>query len=292
MNKKPKFAFFGGEPLAVPVLDALKDANLLPSLIVCNPDRPKGRGQKLTSPPAKVWAQNNNVPVYQPETYKDESVKEKLSSAGWDLFVVVAYNFILPKWLLELPTHGTVNVHPSLLPKLRGASPIRTAILENQPENVGVSIMLLDEEMDHGPILAQTPLPDINKNWPLPGPTLDQLLAELGGKLLAKTIPQWFKGEIKPQEQNHNQATYCHKLDKTMAKLELDPYHLPAGDKAAAALRVIYAFAGLGDAFFEHKGIRVKIKAAHLDDEKLIIDRVTPAGKKEMSWDSYLQSIG
>ena len=150
-----KFAFFGGEPLAVPVLNELEKVGLKPSLVVCNPDRRQGRKMVPTPPPVKVWASDRKIPIWQPETLKDEKELEILASVNWDLFVVVAYNKILPKSVIDIPKYGTLNVHPSMLPLLRGASPIRSTILNDMRENCGVSIMLMDEEMDHGPILRQ-----------------------------------------------------------------------------------------------------------------------------------------
>lgn len=285
------FAFFGGEPLAVPTLEKLKASGLLPSLIICNPDRPTGRGQQLTPPPAKIWAETEGIPTYQPTNYKDESVKEKLCAENWDLFVVVAYNCILPNWLLEIPTYRVINVHPSLLPKLRGASPIRSAILQDTPEDIGVSIILIDEEMDHGPILAQQKLSIASETWPLSGPELDSMLANQGGELLAETIPAWIAGNITPTEQDHRAATYCHKLKKEMAELHINPFEMPTDEAGRYALLVIKAFSGIGDAFFIHNGKRVKIKQAEFAEGKLRLSRVIPEGKKEIDFEDYLRNL-
>jgi len=149
MSLPLNFAYFGGEPLGVPVLETLKATGFVPNLIVASPDRPAGRKHELTPPPVKIWAEANNIPVFQPESLKERDALTPLTKETFDLFVVVAYNKILPKWLLELPVHKTINLHPSLLPLYRGASPIRSAILEDNREAVGVSIMLMDKEMDH-----------------------------------------------------------------------------------------------------------------------------------------------
>jgi len=288
----PKIVFFGGEPLGVPTLEALKKADIMPTLTVCNPDRPAGRGQKLTQPPVKTWALKHDIEVFQPTSYKQPEQLTLLTDVQWDLFVVVAYNFILPKWLLDIPKHGVLNVHPSLLPALRGASPIRTAILEDQLESVGVTVMLMDEQMDHGPILEQTIIDIDESAWPLPGPELDTLLATAGGELLAEVIPAWLSGELSPQEQEHELATYSKRFTKEEAKIELDPTALPAGDVAYQLLCKIRAFAGIGDAYFEHQNVRVKIKKAELaDDGTLRLLSVTPAGKSPMPFTQYLQSI-
>ena len=288
MENKPKIAFFGGEPLGLPALEALVRAGLTPTLVVCNPDRPSGRGQQLQSPRIKLWAQTQGIEVFQPTSYKDKEVLTRLTDSQWDLFVVVAYNFILPQWFLDLPKHGVVNVHPSLLPKLRGASPIRTAILENRRDEVGVSIMLMDEKMDHGPLLAQAPV-SLNE-WPMSGPILDDVLALAGGEMLATTIKKLLSGNITPTEQNHEAATYTKKFEKADAELTLDPHNLPKGTEAFEALCKIHAFAGMSDCFFIDNGVRVKIKAATLEGDSLTILRVIPEGKKEISFSDYLKN--
>ncbi len=287
-----KFVFFGGEPLAVPVLNKLKEVNLIPDLIVCNPDRPTGRKQELTPPPAKLWAQSNKIEVFQPNNYKDSSAKDRLSMDEWDLFVVVAYNFILPEWLLELPEKGAINLHPSLLPRLRGASPIRTSILENLPEEVGVTVMLLDKEMDHGPILEQIPLEMSKDNWPMSGPELDKTLADMGGELLGDVIQTWMYDELSPQERDHEMATYCSKLKKEDSELNIDPLNLPAGREATKIIHTIYAFTGIGDTYFTHNGKRVKIKKAELTKGgTLKLVRVIPEGKKEIDFKDFLSTL-
>lgn len=285
-NSVPKIAFFGGEPLGLPALQALVSAGLTPSLVICNPDRPSGRGQQLKAPPIKLWALEQGLPVFQPESYKDQSSLPEITGTEWDLFVVVAYNFILPKWLLEISRRGVVNVHPSLLPKLRGASPIRTAILEDRRNEIGVSIMLMDEKMDHGPLLTQTPL-SLN-DWPIEGSLLDDMLAQIGGEMLALTIPQWLAGTITPREQKHTDATYTKRFNKPDAELHLDLDNLPKGDPAYQTLLKIYAFAGTADCFFMDRGTRIKIKAAALrKDGHLQLLRVIPEGKTEMDFETY-----
>ena len=285
-----RIAYFGGEPLGAPILQSLIEAGYNPELIVCNPDRPAGRGRKLTPPPVKVVATEHNLSLWQPEDIPTdlETVEARPLHSDWDLFIVVAYNKILPDWLITLPKHGTINVHPSLLPKLRGASPIRSAILQNEPEHVGVSIMQMDSQMDHGPILAQTPSPIAASDWPPAGPALDAALIELGGQLLLQTLPNYLDGSLTLTEQDHAAATYCTRLKKDMAELAIDPYNLPTGEAALAAYRTIQAFAGIGDAWFVYEGTRYKIKTAHLEGEQLIIDTVVPAGKKEMSFKTIL----
>ncbi len=293
MTKNPKIAFFGGEPLGVPALEELHKAGIVPSLIVASPDRPSGRGQLLTAPPVKEWALSHHIEIIQPVSYKSKDELSRIVSEEWDLFVVVAYNFILPKWFLEIPKFGVINVHPSLLPKLRGASPIRTAILEDRPEDIGISIMLMDEKMDHGPILKQEKIEIPKSDWPINGPELDSLLAKRGGELLAETITEHIEGKTVPTEQSHNEATYTKRFVKDDARVEINPLSLPSdANEARGIFCKIQAFSSIGDAYFEHDSIRVKIKQAKLaSDGSLRLLRVTPAGKPEMDFDRYLQSI-
>lgn len=279
----PKIVYFGGEPLGAPTLQALITAGYTPSLVVCNPNRPAGRKHILTPPPVKVMAEKHRLPVWQPEHFKDQD--QIVQSIGLlteaDLFIVVAYNKILPQWLIALPPHKTINVHPSLLPKLRGASPIRSAILRNEPAAVGVSIMQMDAAMDHGPIITQEAHPIDASHWPISGTTLDAQLIAHGAELLIRTLPDYLQGTVVPTPQDHAAATYCGKLDKSMAELSIDPYQLPTGATATAAYCTIQAFMGIGNAWFTHQDIRYKITSAHLESERLIIDTVIPAGKTE-----------
>ncbi len=283
-NPSLRIAFFGTPDIAVWVLEELEKAGILPTLIVTNPDAPQGRKMVITPPPAKVWAESHDIPVFQPTTLKDSETLEKLKSEAFDLFVVAAYGKIIPQAILDIPKYGTLNVHPSLLPKLRGASPIRSAILNDMHET-GVTIMLMDEKLDHGPILAQEIVHIAKDDWPLHGQVLDELLARHGGALLAETIPEWIQDGLAPQEQMHDAATFCTKITKEMGEIDLaaDPYQ---------NLLKIRAFDGWpGTFFFREKNsakLRVKIVDATLNtDGSLKILRVIPEGKKEMSYDDF-----
>lgn len=281
-----KFVYFGGEPLGVPALKELQKAGFLPSLVVANPDRPAGRGRRLSPPPVKVWAEERDIEVWQPTDFSDQAtITEKLSD--YDLFIVVAYNHILPTWLIELPEHKTLNLHPSLLPKYRGTNPIRTAILEDD-KDTGVTIIQLDQKMDHGPIVAQQPIEISAAEWPLPGTELDSSLARLGGQLLASVLPSWTQGKINPLPQDHTQATFTKKMAKADGELHIDPHNLPAGDEAYQTLLKIRAYDGWPGTFFIHEGKRFKITEANLtQDGSLDIVKIIPEGKKETGFCSY-----
>lgn len=292
MKNNLSFVYFGGEPIGAPVLDHLLKSGFKPDLVVTSPDRPAGRHKKLTPPPVKTLAEQAGVETLQPESFLKDDKSNSLITRDWDLFVVVAYNKILPEWFINLPKHKTINLHPSLLPKLRGPSPVRSAILKNQPEAVGVSIMLLDSQMDHGPIIAQETCAEVKSTWPLPGTELDLLLAEQGAKLLTKTIPDWINGKLEPRPQTHEAATYTSKFDKKMGELNIDPHQLPVGDEAFNMILKIYAFTGSPGTYFLHNNKRTKIVAANLTNQgALEITRVIPEGKKEMTFQSFLQSL-
>ncbi len=282
-----KFAFFGTPAIAVIVLEELKSAGYIPALVVTNQDAPVGRKHLLTPPAVKTWAIENNVPALQPATLRDAIALPELINTDWDILVVAAYGKLIPQWLLDLPKHGILNVHPSLLPTLRGASPIRSAILKNI-RHTGVTIMQLDAELDHGPIITQLPANIPPEHWPVAGSILDEGLAHQGGALLAAIIPDWVAGKITPAAQNHAVATFCTKIDKSMSELIIDPENLPAGSLALEYLCKIRAFDGWPETFFMHNGKRIKIKHANLTaNNTLVITRIVPEGKNEMDWKAY-----
>ena len=283
-----KYAFFGTPDIAVIVLDILEKSGMLPAVIVTNPDAPQGRKMVLTPPPVKVWAQRHRIPVLQPQSLRtDNTVLEYLRTHGIELSVVVAYGKLIPESILKTPKYQTLNLHPSLLPKLRGASPIRSAILSDM-RGTGVTIMLLDAELDHGPILAQEQATIDTASWPLRGREFDTLLAEKGGALLAKTIPSWIEGSIVPEEQNHTGATFCEKITKEMGEIDLH------SDSYTNLLK-IRAFDGWPGTYFfiekNGKRVRVKIVDAELGADGLLnITRVIPEGRNETAYEDFIKS--
>ena len=279
----PLFAFFGTSEVAVYVLDALEAQGLLPALIVTAPDRPKGRGLTLTPSPAKAWALERDIDVITPESLKGPEIHNELANTDWDLFVVASYGKIIPKSILDLPRKGSLNVHPSLLPKFRGPSPIMSAILADERET-GVTIMLMDEEMDHGPILAQARIEIDAEDWPMRGRDLEELLATEGGNLLAETIPQVMEGALPREEQLHAEATYTKKFTPEDARIDLSdgPYN---------NLLKIRTFDQNPRAhFIDEQGKRVIITDAAVENGTLVLLSVIPEGKKEMSYEEYLRS--
>ncbi len=272
-KNKIKFVFFGTPEFSVIVLDELKSADFIPSLVVTAEDKPKGRKLVLTPPEVKVWAEKNGVPCLQPKTLKDPSVAEHIEQIQAEFFVVASYGKIIPQNILDMPKRGALNVHPSLLPKLRGASPIESAILsENE---TGVTIIKLDEQMDHGPILARHKIE--TSEWPPYFEMLEKDLARAGGKLLAGILPDWLSHKLNEQHQDHGKATLCGKIKKEDGLLDLtqDP---------ELNLRKIRAYHIWPTAYFFKDGKRIIVKRAHIDDGELVIDRIVPEGKKEMDY--------
>jgi len=201
-TKDKKLVFLGTPDFAVPFLQALIDNSMKPVLVITQPDEPVGRKQEFKAPPVKVLAEKSGIEVKQPEGKSELSGILKKHQP--DVCVLVAYGDIITKEALAIPKFGFVNIHPSLLPVYRGPSPVQAAIL-NQDRFTGVSIMLLDQKVDHGPILAQEKieiLPTDNNE------ILHRRLAEAGTKLLVKILPEHLAGKIKPQPQDDSKATF------------------------------------------------------------------------------------
>jgi len=276
-----RIIFFGTPKTARDTLSLLLRAGIMPQMVVTTPDEPKGRGLALTPPPVKVLAEEKGLPVFQPERF-DESAIETVRNEKPDLFIVAAYGKLLPETLLALPKFGTLNIHPSLLPKYRGASPVRDAILSGDTET-GVTIIALDKEMDHGPIVAQKAL-DIT-NTPK-ARELEKTLFHMGAEMLIEVLPDFIKGKLVPTEQQHDMATFTRKWTKEDGLVDI------AGDPQSM-LRKIRACDGWPGAYFfaerNGKRIRVNIIDAHIEDGALLIDRVVPEGKKEMSYVDFMR---
>ena len=283
-NNDPSFAFFGTAEFSITILEELANAGFVPALIVTIEDKPQGRKLTITPPPVKVWAQQNNIKFLQPQKL-DQNFVYKLKAINYQLFIVAAYGKMLPPSILDLPKHGTLNVHPSLLPKLRGASPIQAAILRDE-RKTGVTIMLVDEKMDHGPIIAQAEI--TVEDWPPKASALRELLAHVGGELLAETIPLWLEKKIPPEEQDESKATYTLKIKKDDGLIDLndDSYENFKKIRAFDMWPGTYFFTLRGD-----KEVRVKIADAEFKDGKLVITRIIPEGKKEMSYQDFLRGI-
>ena len=209
-------AFFGTPTWAVPTLEALLASEAEVAAVVTNPDRPAGRGMKLTPSPVKAVALAANLEVRQPERARDPELAAWLSSLELDAVVVVAYGKILPLSLLTIPRRGFLNVHFSLLPRYRGAAPVQRAVMEGETKT-GVAVMVLTEGMDEGPVLAASPLaigPDETAG------EVGDRLAAIGGPLLVDCLRGYLDGTLTPTPQDDAAATYAPKIGDEEARVD------------------------------------------------------------------------
>jgi len=266
------YLFFGTPEFAAIILEKLISAGFLPRAVVCNPDKPVGRKKIITPPPVKqlIAERKEQIVILQPEKL-DSSLKFQVSSLNPDFFVVAAYSKILPKEILNIPKLGSIGVHPSLLPKYRGPTPIQTAILNGETET-GVTLYLMDEKVDHGPILAKRELEFPISNFQFP--ILLKKLAELGGDLLIETLPKFLRGEIKPLAQNETQATYTKKFTAEDGFVDLEK------DEPALIERKIRAFNPEPGVWTIKNGKRMKILEAQIIDKRLVLKKIQVEGKK------------
>ncbi len=208
--------FMGTPEFAAPTLQALLGSRHDLRAVVTQPDKPAGRGRRLSAPKVKQLALAHEIPCLQPTALNDPTVEDALSALEPEVIVVAAYGKILPPSILNIPPMGCINVHASLLPKYRGAAPIQWAIINGETET-GITIMLMDEEMDHGPILLQRPVPI------LPDETAGELhdrLAALGPPCLLEALEGLEAGSLTPRTQDHAEATYAPMLSKEDGRLD------------------------------------------------------------------------
>lgn len=244
--------FFGTAEFGVPVLQALFASVHSPVGAVANPDRPSGRGLKLTPPPVKLEALRMGIPVFQPECL-DDAFFEKMQEISPDIALVAAYGKLLKKRFIDLPASGFINVHPSLLPLYRGPSPVHQPLLRGDSET-GVTIIQLTEEMDAGPVILQETV-SISDNDN--AGSLHNRLAELGGILAVRALDLIEKGKAEFIEQDHSQAVYCEKITKEDALINWDR---PA-DEIIRLVRGMTPYPG-AYTFSGKDGTRIKVNEA------------------------------
>ncbi len=251
-----RILFWGTPEFAVPPLEALLGEGFDVVGVVTQPDRPVGRTRALTAPPVKEIALRDGLPVLQPERPRGEGFLAELTALGADLNVVVAYGHILPSAVIEFPKLGTINIHASILPELRGAAPIETAIRRGCTES-GVTIMRMVLAMDAGPILhvARVPiLPDET------GGELRNRLSEVGAQALIEALALLDAGQLPEREQDHARATYAPKIEREDARID---WSAPAPNVA----NLIRAYDPRPGAFTPHRGVDVKcfgVRPSHM----------------------------
>ena len=293
-----KIVFMGSPDFAVPSLRLLQK-NFIVSGVVTQPDRRAGRGRGLKPPPVKEAALELGLSVFQPEKLKTEEAFLQLAEWAPDLIVVAAYGQILRKNVLELPEYGCINVHASLLPRWRGASPIQAALAHGD-SHTGISIMQMEAGLDTGPVLSQKETKILILET---AGELEKRLAILGAELLLQTLPAWFRREITPVVQDENKATYAPLLKKSDGKLDLSR-------KAIDLEQQVRANDPWPGSFIEYDQNNLKILKAHVlpsSEAKagvrqvsdglpalgtasgfLVLDIVKPAGKNAMDGNVFL----
>ena len=250
----------------MPSLRALHASGHEILLVITQPDKP-GHRMKVSSPPVKVAAQELGLKVYQPLRIRDPEPVEKVRLLSPDLLVVVAYGQIIPPSVLAIPTHGAVNVHASLLPRHRGAAPVAHAILAGDRET-GVTIMRMDEQLDHGPILdTRATLIGAGEN----APALTSRLAEIGAQLLVETLDRL--EEMKAVEQDHRLATVAPRLHRTDGELEWSE----GAQEIDRRVRALQPWPGVT---LPTKRGRVKVLSGHVDGDRYVPDVVQLPGKR------------
>jgi methionyl-tRNA formyltransferase len=293
-----RIVFMGSPDFAVPTLQALADHYPVVG-VVTQPDKPAGRGQVLTPPPVKQLALQLNIPVIQPQRLKEPEAMAQLNAWQPDMIVVAAFGQILRSAVLEMPRFGCINVHASLLPRWRGAAPIQAAILAGDAQT-GITIMRMDAGVDTGDILAQRVDPILPTDT---AETLTARLAALGGIFLVETLPHILSGNLLPQPQNADEATYASMLKKSDGELD---FSQPVVDLE----RRVRAMSPWPGAYTIWQGQILKIHRAHVDsasaapgsllrvgslpaiaarDGVLALDEVQPAGKKPMPGEVFLR---
>jgi methionyl-tRNA formyltransferase len=292
MNQ-PKIIFIGTSQFAVPALENLikNDYNIIS--VITAPDKPVGRKQTITPLPVKQTALKYKLPILQPE--KISEISSKIATLAPDLIIVAAYGQLISKSILDIPRLGCLNLHPSLLPKYRGPSPIQTAIL-NGDKTTGVTIILMDEKIDHGPIISQKEITIASdENYQ----TLEKKLAETAADFLIEILPRYIQGEIKPQTQDESKASYTKTLTRQDGQIDWS--------KSAQEIeRMVRAFYPWPGAWTYFNSQRVKILKAKAIEKKEIVDAkkelilptgegfllieiLQPAGKKPMTGQEFFR---
>lgn len=301
---KTPVVFYGTSPFAVPSLEALAhDEHFKIVCVITQPDRPAGRKGELVKPAIKLAAERLALRVEQPESLKTDESYALLKSIGGEFGVVASYGQIIPQPVLDLYSKGMINVHASLLPDYRGASPINASIRDGR-EETGVTIMVMDAKMDHGPILAMAAEPIREDDTTV---TLTPRLADLGASLLLATLPGYLDGSIRPVEQDHAKATFVKLLSREDGKF--DP--TKTADELERLVRAMDPWPGT---YFEYEGKRLKILKASIgpdtdkhvgtlflegsepalacaDQSSLKLLEVQPEGKKPMEGAAFARGL-
>lgn len=268
----PRVVFAGTPDFALASLRALVDAGTRPIAVLTQPDRPAGRGKRVTASPVKEYALQAGIDIMQPSTLRDADVVAELGALSCDLMIVAAYGLILPQDVLDLPTYGCVNVHASLLPRWRGAAPIQAAILNGDPET-GISLMSMTAGLDCGPVYITKSL-SIGADET--AGELHDRLADLGGRMLVQHLDTIVSGELDAVEQDESKASYAPKISKQDAVMDWRR-------SAQELQRLVRAYNPVPGAWFEHDGQRIRCwKVSTLEDVHDKPGKVVATGRQEI----------
>jgi methionyl-tRNA formyltransferase len=258
MKRPDNLVFCGTPQFAVPTLEKLAAVGFKVQLVLTQPDRPKGRGLGLVASPVKQTALRLGLPIYQPEKIKqNEELRARLNQIAPQAIIVVGYGRIIPTWMLELPQHGNINLHASLLPKYRGAAPIQWAVA-NGEKITGVTTMRIGEGLDTGDILLQKELAILDEDT---AETLSPRLAAIGAELMIETLHGLAEGTIGPQQQNNDQATLAPILKKEDGRIDFNR-------NANEIYNRLRGFQPWPGAFTSFRGKMLNITAAKLSAER------------------------
>ncbi len=246
-----RVVFLGTPEFAVPCLEQLLLGQYEVVAVYTQPDKAAGRGRALVSSPVKRAALDRMLPVVQPSRFKDAAVVAEMAGFHPDVMVVAAFGQILPQSVLDIPRYGAINIHPSLLPEFRGASPVASAILAGK-EFTGVSIMLMDKGMDTGPVLAQAQIPVSAQDTT---GSLTAKLSRMGAQLLLDVLPRWVGGKLTPKPQDEALATYSRVFTKADGEID---WHLSAIDIG----RQVRAFQPWPGSYTQWQGKQLRIVEA------------------------------
>ncbi|MDE2031274.1 MAG: methionyl-tRNA formyltransferase [Patescibacteria group bacterium] len=281
INNNLNFAFFGTPEISKQTLEILYASGYIPKVIITSADQRSGRGMHLKETEVSLWAKNHKILCLKPEKI-DQKFIDEFKKYDIDLSIVVAYGKILPESLIKTPRLGTINIHYSLLPKYRGASPVEEALI-NGDEFTGISIQKMVFDLDSGPIITQE---EVNINQDETKTELLNRLANIGGRLLVDILPDIFNNKITLKQQD-GPATYCKKIKKESGLLDLN-------DNPLSNYNKYRAFTDWPGAYFflekNGKQTRVKIKRAEFKNNSFVIKRIIPEGKKEMNYEDFIRS--
>ncbi len=304
MHGKYRLLFMGTPEFSVPSLEVLSERESV-TLVVTNPDRPKGRGRHTEPPPVKVAALKMGIPVYQPEKVKNNpDAVSRLREEAPDLIVVVAYGKILPPEILEIPRYGCINIHASILPKYRGAAPINWAII-NGEKKTGITIMKMDEGMDTGPMLL---IREEEIRGDDTAQSLGERLSALGASAIVEALNLLREGNLQETAQPHDEATYAPLIKKELGEID---WSEPA-EKIRDLVRGLYPWPS---AYTQYTGRSLKILSCDVESTPvamgkdpgeigevrrdgilvrcgegcLLVTRLKPEGKKELDAWSFVQ---